>query len=101
MARTNCRDCGAPIAWDKRDGRWIPIEPGTQDREGGAKRHICQLKQTCEDCGAEFQGASWMKICQKCYRAGANGGDGEGEDKAEKRPREPLKPGAPDDGNPF
>jgi hypothetical protein len=51
MARTNCRECGAPIAWDKRDGRWIPIEPGTQDREGGGKRHVCQKDQTCEDCG--------------------------------------------------
>jgi hypothetical protein len=71
MARTNCRECGAPIAWDKRDGRWIPIA---------------------------FKGADWMKVCPECYRSAGNGN---GKEEAEKAPPERLDPALPDDGNPF
>ncbi len=99
MASKQCRDCGAPLEWGKQDGRWIPCEPGTVV-EGKGKRHICALTQTCEDCGSEFDGPNWMKVCPECYRT-AGKGNGGGAQAAPKRPKEPLKPGGADDGDPF
>ena len=54
-----CKDCHKPIKWTSRNGRWIPLEPRTDDR------HRCQIDRTCEGpgCGKGFQGAPWMKLC--------------------------------------
>jgi hypothetical protein len=97
MARRECRDCGAEIEWDKKDGRWIPCEPGSVASKAGAKRHVCALTQTCEDCGSKFEGPNWMKVCPECYRGAGKGGASH----AEKAPVEPLKPGGDGDGDPF
>lgn len=62
MTKQNlCRHCDEAISFIKKDGRWIPVVPGTE------KRHVCQLDQICEDCQTEFQGAPWMKRCPKCF----------------------------------
>ncbi len=92
MSRKQCRDCGGVIDWAQTDaGKWYPIDPGS------GRSHRCALKQKCEDCGAEFEGANWMKVCGDCYRTASNGGA----QAPAKREKEPLKTGVPDDGNPF
>lgn len=95
MARTNCRDCQAPIDWaEKEGGGWYPIEP----RSG--KPHRCELPQKCEQCQKEFKGAPWMKVCSDCYRAGSNGDANPKPAPAARQP-EPLNTDVPDDENPF
>lgn len=66
MSRVSeCRDCDELISFIQgSNGRWIPVEPGTENR------HRCKLEQRCESCGETFQGANWMKTCPKCYRSG-------------------------------
>lgn len=56
-----CKHCEAPISFEKRDGRWVPLDPGTN------RRHVCKLDLICDECGAEFQGAPWMKLCRDCF----------------------------------
>ncbi len=93
MAKKNCRDCEGVIDWAQTDaGKWYPIDPGT------GRAHRCALKQKCEDCGAEFEGANWMRVCGDCYRGK---GAAPAEPKAPPREREPLKAGLQDDENPF
>jgi hypothetical protein len=62
---TDCKDCDAPITFiEGRNGKWIPVDPGTENR------HRCQLDQNCQSCGKPFKGANWMKTCPDCYRTG-------------------------------
>ncbi len=89
-----CRDCGAPIQFiEGRNGRWIPVTPGTEDR------HRCQLDQVCEACEKPFKGAPWMKTCPECYKAGRSSRSSPGEARPP-RTKEPLK-GDRDDDVPF
>jgi uncharacterized Zn finger protein (UPF0148 family) len=97
-SESNCKDCGSPIKWQNRDGRWIPLDPRSD------RRHTCQLDQKCESCGAPFKGANWMKVCPACYKRDSTGG--RNGPPAETRPaREPerLAPGPRDqkDDVPF
>lgn len=60
-----CRDCGAEITFiEGRNGRWIPVTPGTEDR------HRCELDQVCDACHETFKGAPWMDLCPGCYKNG-------------------------------
>ncbi len=94
MARSNCRDCQGPIEWAEKDGGgWYPIEPRT------GKPHRCELPQTCEQCGGEFKGSNWMKICTDCYRAGQKGESSPKPEPAQ-RAHEPLNTDAQGD-DPF
>ena len=87
-----CRDCGAPIQFiEGRNGKWIPAEPGTEDR------HRCQLDQTCEACGKPFKGANWMSVCQSCYKAQGRNDPGPSERPSPPRTKEPLKDDLDDD----
>lgn len=61
---SECRDCDATITFIERNGRWIPVDPGSE------KRHRCQLDQVCQACDKTFKGAPWMKTCPDCYRSG-------------------------------
>ncbi len=89
-----CRDCDAPIQFIQgRDGRWIPVDPGTETR------HRCQLDQTCEACEKPFKGAPWMKTCPSCYKSGRSSRSSQ-EPASPPRERERLKD-APDDDVPF
>lgn len=86
-----CRDCGAPIQFIQgRNGRWIPVEPGTEDR------HRCQIERTCESCEATFKGAPWMKLCPDCYKTGRSSRSPSDEARPP-RAKERLKPGDEDD----
>ena len=91
MARAarECRDCDAPIQFIERNGRWIPVEPGTE------RRHRCQLDQVCL-CGAKFKGAPWMKDCPKCYKGGGSSGSSQAA-ASPPRERERLKDDQDDD----
>ena len=90
----DCRDCGAPIQFiEGRNGRWIPVTPGTEDR------HRCELDQTCDACGNVFKGAPWMKTCPDCYKGGRSSRSSQ-EPARPPREREPLK-GDQDDDVPF
>ncbi len=62
MSRSNCRDCQAPIEWQEKNGRWIPLDPIT------LQRHRCEVDRT-RHCGKTFKGAPWMESCPKCYRS--------------------------------
>lgn len=64
--QTACRDCGGMIAFEKRHGKWVPLDPST------GERHICKLNQLCGTCSKEFQGAPWMKKCPDCFQADRN-----------------------------
>ncbi len=77
-----CKDCHKPIKWTSRNGRWIPLEPRSDER------HRCQIERTCEGpgCGKAFKGAPWMDLCPECYR---NQGGGR------KRVQEPARPSQP------
>ena len=96
MARggRECRDCDAPIAFIERNGRWIPVEPGT------GRRHRCALDQECEACQKTFKGAPWMKTCPDCYRGGHTAQNPPLDRPKPPRERERLKD-APDDDVPF
>ena len=86
-----CRDCGAPIQFiEGRNGRWIPVTPGTEDR------HRCELDQTCETCQATFKGAPWMKTCPNCYKGGRSSRSAQEPARAP-RAKEKLDPGGEDD----
>ncbi len=87
-SESNCKECGAPIKWQNREGRWIPLEPRTD------RRHLCQLDQKCESCGGTFKGANWMSVCQPCYkRDSAEGGNRKPAATSARREPEPLQPG--------
>jgi hypothetical protein len=87
----NCRDCGAPIQFiEGRNGRWIPVTPGTEDR------HRCELDQTCENCEKTFKGAPWMKTCPDCYKGGRSSRSSPGP-ASPPRTKERLDPGGEDD----
>ena len=89
----DCRDCGAPIQFIERNGRWIPVQPGSE------RRHRCQLDQECEACRKTFKGAPWMKTCPDCYKTGRRSRPSQ-EPASPPRERERLKD-APDDDVPF
>lgn len=85
MTNTTCKHCGDPIVWGRQgDGKWFPVEPGTDSR------HRCQLPQTCNQCGRDFKGGPWMKKCPECFTnkpaSGANS-----EKPADARAPEPLR----------
>ena len=87
-----CRDCDAPIEFiEGRNGKWIPVTPGTEER------HRCQLDQTCENCQKAFKGAPWMRTCPECYRAGGGGRSGRSEPARAPRTKERLEPEGEDD----
>ena len=88
-----CRDCAAPIKWQSRNGRWVPLDPYTGDR------HRCSIEKTCEGpgCGKTFKGAPWMKHCPECYKIHGSGRSRPQEPASKPRKREPLKPGGSDD----
>lgn len=96
MARgaRECRDCDAPIQFiEGRNGKWIPVDPGTETR------HRCQLDQTCEACDKSFKGAPWMKTCPDCYKSGRTSRSSH-EPARPPRKKERLE-GDPDDDVPF
>jgi hypothetical protein len=88
MPGRNCRDCGARIQFIEREGRWIPVEPGTEDR------HRCEIDVVCQSCGETFRGGSWMKQCPKCYKGGRSASQ---EPASEPRAKEKLEPVSDDD----
>lgn len=93
-----CRDCGAEIAFiEGRNGRWIPVTPGTEDR------HRCELDQVCESCEATFKGANWMKVCPECYRSGGKPPKAPPAAPSPSRTKEPLQDDMSfdDDAPPF
>ena len=92
MARAarECRDCDAPIQFIERNGRWIPVEPGTETR------HRCQLDQECEACRKTFKGAPWMKTCPECYKGRRSARTSQAA-ASPPRERERLKDGQDDD----
>jgi len=90
----NCRDCQAPIEFIQgRNDRWIPVEPGTENR------HRCKLERTCENCESKFEGAPWMKLCPDCYKGGRSSRSSSGGARPP-RTKEELDPGG-EDGVPF
>lgn len=93
MARgaRECRDCDQPIQFIEKNGRWIPVEPGTE------RRHRCQLDQECEACRKTFKGAPWMKTCPDCYRSGRTASSASQEPATPPRERERLKDDQDDD----
>ncbi len=87
-SESTCKECGAPIKWQERNGRWIPLEPRTD------RRHTCQLDQKCESCGAAFKGANWMAVCPACYKRDSGGaGNRQPAQTTARREPERLKPG--------
>ncbi len=95
MASRECRDCGEAIEWKEAGGRWIPIDPTTQER------HRCQIDQRCESCSDVFPGAPWMKQCPKFYKAGRPiGHNTDAEPARSSRSREVLTED-PSDDDPF
>jgi hypothetical protein len=90
-----CKHCGARIQFIEREGRWIPVDPGTEDR------HTCPtVTKYCETCEKPFEGASWMKQCRRCHHLGAGARNKPQDDARPARTREPLKE-VPDDDVPF
>ena len=96
---TKCKDCGEPISFQKTDGRWMPVDPQTN------QRHQCETDIECQECHVTFRGSSWMKLCSICW-------DDENLDKNRVhrgrggRPQSPRKPervkrGSHDDKLPF
>lgn len=62
MGKTpECKHCGQPIKFVHANGRWKPTDPQT------GQRHKCEADRTCEQCGVEFRGAPWMKLCSLCW----------------------------------
>ncbi len=95
-SRSSCKDCQAPIKWRQDGGRWIPLDPATEER------HRCQIERTCEGpgCGKAFKGAPWMKLCPECYRNQGGGRERPQEPARSSRPKEPLQE-VGDDEPPF
>ena len=93
QARKRCKDCDEPIGFvkDPQNGRWIPVNPGTEER------HRCDLPQTCGTCSKEFRGAPWMDKCPSCFRSGARGGGSPPAAPSPSRPSEPLQGDLVDD----
>ena len=93
QSRKACKDCGKPIGFiqDDQTGRWIPVDPGTEER------HRCDLPQVCGTCSKEFRGAPWMDKCPDCFRSGRSSPNRPQEPARSPRTPEPLRGGPVDD----
>ncbi len=58
---TDCKHCKEPISFQKTDGRWIPVDPQTN------QRHQCKVDVECQECHVTFRGSPWMKLCSICW----------------------------------